>query len=367
MDSDSINIPGVGPLPFIDKSPQNFFRRTTIAYGPSETGKSVITKWIMEILQPYIPNVIVICPTDGANDGYRGIVPERCIFTKIDVKTLQDIWRRQEEAVETYNRANRIDVLKSLFNKANDLTSQSIATRIERLTKTSLDMLANDRRINSAQRKEQTKAIEKSLATSLRNIYKKTIRNYGDRLQSRRDINEDERYAIKYIDFNPSLLLVMDDCQAEIAEWIKDTTVGQLFYQGRHQWVTTIMTMQSDTGKPGLPPGIRRNTFNNFFTDPNVAMSFFNNSANAFPNDIKKQASKCITEIFKENGSGIENYKRFVYSRLDKIAKLRYVIADEPENLRFGCPALWKLCDSIPVDPKKQSASSKFSACFGVK
>lgn len=363
--ADAINIPGYGPLPYIDKNPRNYFRRTTIAYGPSETGKSVITRWIMEILQPYIPSVIVICPTDGSNDGFKDIVHERCIFTQIDTKLLENIWKRQEASVAVYNKANDIQVLRGLFLKANDMTAMGMATRVERITNTSLANILRDRQLDSAQRKEQTKAIKKSLDSALRRIYKKTIRTYRETLARGTQLTEDERYALKYLDFNPSLLLIMDDCQAQISEWIKNPTIAQLFYQGRHNWVTTLMTMQSDTGRPGLPPGIRGNTFNNFFTDPTVATRFFNNKDNGFTPEDRKRALRIIAELYKPNANGVENHKRFVYSRLDKTAKFRYCIPDDPENLRFGSPALWKLCDGIPQNRQRET-NSMFSSSFAI-
>lgn len=362
--SDSINIPGFGPLPYIDNNPRNFFRRTTIAYGPSETGKSVIVRYIMKILRPYIPAVIVICPTDGANEGYKGIVPERCIFTRIDTKLLEDTWARQEEASETYNKANNIDVLRELFVKANDMSAMGMVTRIERLTRDNIAQITRDPAMNSAQRKEQTRAIEKSLMSAQRRIYKKTIRNARDQL-ARRDLTEDEKYAIKFIDFNPALLLIMDDCQAQIAEWIKNPTVAKLFYQIRHVWGTLLMTMQSDTGRPGLPPGIRGNVFTSIFTDPTVATRFFNNKDNGFTTEDRKRATKVIYELFRENANGAENYKRFVYARLDKKAKFRYFIPDDPETFQFGAPSLWRLCENIPQFSKKDG-NTKFAGCFTI-
>jgi hypothetical protein len=364
--ADAINIPGYGALPYIDKNPKNFFRRTTIAWGPSETGKSVVIRWIMEILQPYVPNVIVICPTDGANDGYRGIVPERCIYTRIDVKTLQDIWARQEEACATYNRANNLKVLRGLFVKANDITAMSMATHVERRCAAGLDALERDRTLVNALRKEQRQAIEKNRDSVLRRIYKKTIRSYREHLMRyRRELTKDELYAIKYIDFNPALLLVMDDCQAQIAEWIKDPTVRKLFYQIRHMWGTLLMSMQNDTGKPGLDPGIRTNVFNNFFTDPTVANRYFSNKDNGFTADDRKKAARIISELFKPNANGADNYKRFVYSRLDKRAKFRWCLPDDPENLRMCSPALWRLCESAPQE-RDTERNTKFSSSFAV-
>lgn len=364
-DDSSINIPGYGKLPFVDKNPRNFFRRTTILYGPSETGKTIIGKWIMEILKPYIPNIIVICPTEGANEGYKGIVPERCIFTKIDIKTLKDIYDRQLEATEIYNKANNMDMLKTLFTKINDMSATSIVDRIDRMSNFKITEVRNSVKLNFAQKKEQIKAMEKNRNSVMRRIYKKTIKNYKDRLLARYDLTEDERYAIKYIDFNPSLLLILDDCQAEIAVWGQDESINKLFYQGRHVWVTSLYMLQSDSGRPGLAPGIRNNTFNNFFTDPNIANRFFNNKENGFTTEMKKQAQKIVNELFRETINSDDNFKRFCYSRLDPKAKFRYVIADEPENLKFGSPALWQLCDKCPTDQKK-SQTSKFARSFGV-
>jgi hypothetical protein len=360
----SINIPGYGPLPFVDTNPRNFFRRTTILYGPSETGKSFIGKWIMNILKPYIANVIIICPTEGSNEGYKGIVPERCIKTKIDVKELKDIYDRQASAVEIYNKANNMDVLKSLFDKANDMGAQQLVSRIERISKAKLDEIKRSFILNFAQKKEQKESAEKKMLSVIIQLYKKTIKNYRDSLLTRSCLSEDERYALKYLDFNPSLLLILDDCQAEIAKWANDETICKLFFQGRHLWVSSMYMLQSDSGRPGLAPGIRKNTFNSIFTDPNVAMHFFKNEENSFTPKMKKDAMRIAEEIFKPNPDGSENFKRFVYSRMDKVAKFRYVVADAPDDLKIGCPALWKLCGSVPSEKKTETQQSKFTKCF---
>lgn len=359
----SINIPGYGQLPFVDKNPRNFFRRTTILYGPSETGKTFIGQWIMEILQPYIPNIIVICPTEGSQETWKDKVPPRCIKTKIDVKDLKDILDRQIEATAIYNKANRLPILKQLFMKANDLTAVTTAARIERMGQAKLAEVKRSFSLNFAQKKEQTAAIEKNLTSVVRRMYKSTIKSYKEQLHG---LSIDEQYALKYLDFNPSLLLILDDCQAQIAIWGKDDTVNQLFFQGRHSWVTSMYMMQSDSGKGGLPPGIRSNTFNNFFTTAEVANHFFRNEQNAFTPLMKKQSQKIVDEMFKENGSGVENFKKFCYSRLDKTAKFRYVVADTPENLKFGSPALWKLSEGCPTNTKVNLAPSKFSRSFGI-
>ena len=359
----SINIPQYGTLLHVDRNPANYFRRTTILYGASGGGKSFIGKWIMSIVQPYIPNIIVICPTEGANDGYKGSVPDRCIKTKIDVKELKDLYDRQVDATETYNKVNNMDTLKRLFMRANDMTAIHLVGRIERICQSKLDQIKNSKVLNYAQKKEQTDASEKKLKSVLRRTYKNTIRQYRDTLMARRDLSELEKLSIKYLDFNPSLLLILDDCQAEIAKWAGDETINKLFFQGRHVWVTSVYMLQSDSGKPGLSPGIRKNAFNSIFTDPGVAMHFFKNEQNAFTTKMKKDAMHIVEELFKPNPDGTENFKKFVYSRMDTTAKFRYLVADAPENLKMGSPALWKLCESVPFEGR-QTQITKFSKCF---
>lgn len=362
MNDKSIHIESFGDLHFIDKNPDNFLNRSTILYGPSNTGKSTIGFWIMELLKPYIPNIIVICPTDGANESYSGIVPGRCIFSSCDVEQLRNLYQRQEEATQTYNKANRMEILESLFNKANDSSAKTLVDKLDRITMFRLRKVESSSEMNYATKKEQTKAITDKVKKTKRSIYKDTIEKHKTTLLTL-NLSTDEKFSIKFLRFNPNMLVVLDDCQAEIATWGKDDTVKKLFFQGRHVNVTSMYMLQTDSSKDGLPPGIRMNTFNNFFTDGNTATRFFNNKDNGFSAQDKRDAQKIISELFKPNPDGSPNFKKLVYSRLDPMHKFRYVIADQPENFKFGSEALWELSKKVPGAVKKV-AVTKFSRSF---
>lgn len=358
----SIDIDGYGKLPFIDANPINFFKRTTILYGPSETGKTFVLKWIMNILKDLIPNVFVICPTAEDNEAYDGVVPQKAIRTKISVKFLKDLFDRQQASTRMYNRANRMPVLQSLFHKANDLSAINTANRIKKLCLLGIDRI-NKSQLNYAQKSEQIGAIEKRRDTEIIKLYKRTIETWTEQLR-RLDLTEDERYTLKYLRFNPSLLLIMDDCLSQIKIWGKDPVVAKIFYDGRHKWITSVYTMQNDIG---LLPGIRGNTFNNIFTDANVASRFFANKENAFTPEMKKKAQRIVEELFKENSNGADNHKKFVYSRLDKVAKFRYIIADKPKPFRFGNPTFWRFMDSFADENgDDENKLTKFSDSFNI-
>jgi hypothetical protein len=55
---------------------------------------------------------------------------------------------------------------------------------------------------------------------------------------------------------NPKSLLVMDDCLSQKGSWIRDETIAELFYNGRHYKLTFVISMQQPLG---LSPELRGN------------------------------------------------------------------------------------------------------------
>lgn len=356
----SIMVPGYGRLMHLEKDPKCYYRRTTLFYGVSDTGKSTLMMQILHALRPYIPNVIVINPTNTSNGTFDGVVPPDCIKSKADIQMLKDILARQKDAVETYNKVNNIKLLAKLFARANDLSARTLVTRLQKLVGATLQELESSD-LDFAQKKAQMDSIKEKHEKNLRQIYRKTIDFYKDSLQ-RMNLTSEERFALKYMHINPNLLLIMDDCASQIKEWGKDESIKEIFYAGRWWWITMMITMQHDKL---LTSDIRKSTFNNFFTESNSAVGFFENKANAFTKPIKKAADTLSEFLFKPNDNGTKNYKKLVHSRLDPVNPFRYVIADILPPFRFGSKALWDLCDKIPKDSNAKS-TSKFAGSFSL-
>ena len=55
---------------------------------------------------------------------------------------------------------------------------------------------------------------------------------------------------------DPRAFLLMDDCLADKKNWIKDETILELLYNGRHYKIMYILTIQDPMG---IPPNIRSN------------------------------------------------------------------------------------------------------------
>lgn len=56
---------------------------TSLFIGQSLSGKSFLMKDILFHLKEYIPNIIVISPTERQNKGFSDIVPNECIIKDV--------------------------------------------------------------------------------------------------------------------------------------------------------------------------------------------------------------------------------------------------------------------------------------------
>ena len=363
--NETITIPGYGNLEYENQDLDIIFRRTSCFYGVSGTGKTTLLKYYMKKLLPYIPNVLVICPTNSANKAWDGYIPQRCIIEKPTTKLLEFILGRQKDATEVYNQANDIKSLNLLFNRVREVRALSIVKRILRATKLALQKI-NHMRLTPIQHEKEEKKIKKEKETRLRRIFKLTIKKHRKSLQSQSHLlSEPEKYSLRYLDFNPSLLLILDDCASEISRWKKNKSVSELFFLARHYWITSWYSLQDDKC---LPTEIRKNTFVNIFTDPNCAIAFFSNPSNHFNTELKKKAKAIAAYLYRNRADGKKNFKKMIYNREDIFHKFRWIIAKEYPVFKMGCSSLWNLCDKMPKDPKCGviSKSSLFHSSFTI-
>lgn len=361
-DDKSYSIQGYGKIHFIDENILNFYRRTTILYGASQTGKSTLIYDIMYKLKDIIPNWIVIAPTNKQNKAYDSRIPARCILEDPTVDKIREIVNRQKAAVDTYGKANKMDILHKLANRTGDLTLLNNAMKIADYAKRSIIELRNRNDIQIAEKLSQEQNIKEVQERQLKKIYKKIIEKYRSNLE-KNQLTKEEDFTLKYLNFNPSLCLILDDCAAQINLWGKDGVIKELFMNGRHYWTTTIIAMQDDKL---LPTDIRKNTFNAIFTDPMNAVAFFENTrSNGIGKTMRIEAAKVIEGIFKNLSSGVRNNKKMVYNREDQLYKFRYVVAELRAPFRVGSKHLWELNDKLPAsDSDKNNKDNKYFQAF---
>jgi hypothetical protein len=339
----------VGPSMFID--------RTVAIYGPSKTGKTVITKHVMKELNGHIEQVLVIAPSESSNRSYEGFVDPPLIHYRLyladpanpkkddgprgGLRFLEAVWKRQEMMAAIYTRANCADVLARLFARLPREARQEGLKYIEVINEKRGRVIEQVRRRFSSEPgrcDEKVKEINEKFKQMLVLIYKKYIAPQYEELWARADLSEDERYSLTYLLFNPRLLLIFDDCAAQLKPLFGKEIFRQLFYQNRHSFITMVICCQDDTD---LPTNLRKNAFISFFTEPVVCKSNFDRASNQFGKQIRQLTEEIVPEVFR-------GHRKLAYIREDDRRQHFYHVQfPYPKPFRFGSEASHELCKEV--------------------
>lgn len=324
---------------------KHFFRKATVLYGPSGSGKTILTKFIMRKLLQCFPIVIVFCPTNSENEAFTGVVPEPLIYDQVTVDILKKIYGRAQYASKVYKKANNLAVLRSLFMKISDFKQKQnelyVLSQRDKAVKQAGKMGRSKYDI-----KKETELITKNANETLRKLYKTNIK-HADRkgLFKGARLTENETTSLKYINYNPEILIVFDDCAAELnsiaRKSTKDDTLMNFFFKGRHSHLTTIYTMQDDSA---LPAPLRKNAHNSIFCTRETATGFFSRGSNNISLADKKRYIAAAEEIFQDYNQ--HDYKKLIFLREDSKHPIRYLKGDE-EDFKMCANIIWKFCDKV--------------------
>ncbi len=362
-------------LGYKQKDPNMFLNASTIYYGASGTGKSVAITEQLYLLKDLIPRAVAFAPSESKNKTYTGIIPPNLIHPQLTRKAIKRIFDEQSEIAELYAEINAIENLRRVFQETKKypetlsayyLTVDKIR-KAEENTKLYIEKLLRSENVAFADRKHLEADARKKLEDSIREIYKRTISD--NQLILLKLIKEREFVTIiKYINLNPRLLLILDDCVEQIkaiSGQIKSRTgenipsvMDTIFTRGRHDHWTIIIAAQDDNL---ISTTMRKNSYFSIFTDGECATHFMNNKANSIMKQKQKKAMFACDAIFNDHSDG--NYKKLVYYRLGKDDTLfTYMIADRYGPFKMCSPDLWKLCKKI--EEKNKQKRKKFLEKF---
>jgi energy-coupling factor transporter ATP-binding protein EcfA2 len=338
----------------LDVSYKLFLDKSTILYGESSSGKSTIIVAMLKELQPYAEQIIVISPSDRSNRTYSsGIVPLPCIHYKITEKLLNDIWERQEALGAVYSRANEIAVLKRLFDRLNLEHVNKIISDVQKRQKEYENEIRNqflDESTCIAKTEEMEKDFKKLTAL----IYKRYINENSARLM-RMQLTEAEAFSLKYLNLNPRMILIFDDCSAQLKAFKSHRVIQDLFYQGRHTFITPIIACHSDKN---LDSELRKNAFVNIFTQEKSAHAYFHRGTNDFDKEDKKEADKCCKIAFSHTAK----FQKLVWIRLEN--RFYKFTAKLHPKFQFGSPIINEFCKMIQNDGVSISSENRFLQNF---
>jgi hypothetical protein len=349
----------VDSLKTLIEDPRNFFLKNIVLYGANNTGKSTMTLHIIHSLKSLIPMVYAFAGTPGAYTAIKGIIPERCIEREFTLKRAKEIYDRQVDARATYDIANDPAILQSLFHRIAGKQKVEVEKTVIAESKQAIEMINACDSLDKNAKRSQVKEVESSTKEFLVGLYKHTI-GENQAILDEMDLVATERTALKFRNFNPNVLVIVDDCGAMISEKMQKTEeFKNYFMMYRHVGITPIFTFQDDTE---LIAKLKKQASISIFTSQQCASAFFTREAMKFPKQMQIDACRAIDAIFDPSHRLYPKFTKFMWIRDDE-HPYRHYKAEEHDPFEFGSRALWEFCKRADM---KKSASRAITSTFGV-
>ena len=279
----------------------SLINRSVLLFGGSNSGKTVLIRDILFNLRQHVPMCHVFCPTNDYNGSYTNMIPKTLIKPELNVQELEEIVLKQRKRSELFKKVNNVLILKSIAFKLD----------LDHKLKKKYFIMENyyEKLLENDKDKKYSDQLKKMHEEGTIKFFKEEITRLYDQNKNSVSFTEAEQNTVKYLNFNPKMVIVMDDCTSDSKHWGKSTVLNELFYQGRHYNITTIISLHNDTA---LPPGIRKNAFINIFTEAQPARGFFKaGTSNNWTKGEEREANAFINALFGPNSK--KSFKKLCY------------------------------------------------------
>lgn len=341
-------------IKYLEKDAKYYINRSTILYGATGSGKTTILIEILYLLKDAVPNIFVFAPTANETKDFDNIIPSALIYTDVDISVLTNIYTRQQAATKIYNKVNNIESIINLFKKIANPESIRKFDSVYSYAKQCISKIKN---INSTESNEIIKMRDKYILSFCKSYIKKNKTQLNNM-----NLSNNEKYIVKYLNFNPNCIIIFDDCGAILKRFQGEEVVKKILFQGRHIHVNLILNLQDDIK---VDSALKKNAFVSIFTTARCASSYFERTSNSFSKSERLYAAKVIEHVFTSNTLK-PDYRKLAYIRDDK-DPFRYTIANIYQKFTFGSRALVQLCNrvsekkeyDIDTDPSLESFKFK--------
>ena len=338
---------------------------TTVIYGSPNTGKSVAILDSLYKIKDEVPSIIVVSPTNDSNKAYSNIVPNQLIHKNLSCgdtskkgkyKLLTMIIERQKYMSELLTMTKDAKILYSLFKLMSPKNKMLCQKCIDKVNITVEECKSEI----SKQYKENEQELEleklKDQATQkIVEIFKCFVKKDRDYLWEL-ELDEKQRLVVNYIDINPKMVLVLDDCAAELKPAFKIEEFREIFYNHRHINITMIISCQDDTD---LPANLRKTARISVFTESSVFSTYIERGGK-FNKEHKIYARAASDQIFREK------FRKLVLARGGSNPKDIYYYTFELRKSFKYCPdIILELCEAVKnTTDLKLDSSSQFHKNF---
>ncbi len=337
--SGSIKLPDGSSLDRLELTSDVCLNSVIIAYGARNTGKTTAIFGVMHSVRDIVDEVHVISQSAGANNQFADYVPARAIRTDLRPEWIQKLLATQKEKAKTMRDfVENTEILKSLFERCAGRRDRLMMINIVNRTKDYVEEARKKYESDEEGFLYTKMMMEKKRDAVIKKHQKETIKKNIE-LLSGMELSMKERKAIANFNMNPHILLIFDDCASALKEWTrKNPGITEAIYNGRHYYMTVIITAQADTT---IDNKIRGNATLTIYTDPMTAGC---NIEREHKND-KKRGLACINAIWRKSTKMI-SFKKLVYmSATPNGDPFRYVVMTIRDPFHVGSKAFWDRCE----------------------
>lgn len=334
-------------IPWFKKHYEHHLDKTTLIFGPSGTGKSTMIEDVLFLIKDFVPNYIIVAPRTS-DAMYRRKLPARCIKEDLTKEKLIQIWNRQCAATQIYNTANDIVILESLFSKYPDRESTVLIEAVKMKAATVVKKIEAES-LEYGKRRAQMTAIEELKVKKIKELYKEGIRKNKQNLEKMK-LTENETIALKFLDFNPRLCMVIDDSSEKFQMWMKYFKKGEpnvfesIFYRGRWNFITLIFAAHDDKI---VNTELRKNARVTMYMTSQTAVASTCRPSSGFSKEEKKTVEKIVGRIFSDDTSKVKLHQKLCYIKDDPHA-FQYTIAELRPDFSLCSESVKELIAKMP-------------------
>lgn len=344
-------------IPRFELRVDNTLNKMIIFYGPTGTGKSLAMRSYLKRIQAHVSFAMAISPTEPSNKSYTGIIPAPWIHTEMTEKTLkvlEDMWNRQEMLMNLYNMAHDADTLHEIYKYCrSELSDKWIRLVLEKR----MELLTKLPKKTFKQRERRDK-IKEMTTQMLVSIYRRQIDVERVKL-TEAPLTAEQWSVVNNLHINPNMVLILDDCAAELKKFMKYDILRKLAYQARHNGITTFIAAQDDTD---ITAEFRRNAAASVFTSRGTVSIFAGRATNGFDRPTRRLLEAISSEIFGRADSDKEyRYVKLVYERnASDNNYFKYFLEDPPPKFRLGKAAVWEYATQISANDVSASSNNPY-------
>ena len=213
------------------------------------------------------------------------MVPRCLVHDCVTEEVIRAIADRQNRARSIYKQATNLNVLGRLFDRVANDQQNTIRAEMLRVydeigAKTVVDEIT-----------------EEKFRTRMVSFYGKVLIPEMSHLNTCQDLDDEEKFALKWFGFNPKITIVFDDCSTDLSKLKTCADILEQIFQGRHYLCTTIIALH---GESVVSPLMRTNASISFFTDPQMARTWVTRANNGFPKDKREVLTRYADQILVE-------------------------------------------------------------------